>query len=177
MCPMFPQQPLNHRMIRIALEVSVKVEELAGSVQQALPGQAVDQWADGRQHDIGQESLGRRHNGVTLVLAYAEEGSLLRAWDQAENLGEQLSGGFLRICDLGEEGTEGIKIGPVTVQGRPDAVADRGHLGGRRSLRWGGIPEVWRFPALLHRISSPTRMKRSEAIPIPSQGGLTVAIR
>src|SRR2546430_16135838 len=101
---------------------------------------------------------------MALVLADAEEGSLLRAWHQAEDLGKQLRGGFLRICDLGKKGTESKQVGPVIVQVGPGDIAGVRHLSGTRWLRCSEVHTgFWRFPALLHRISSPTRMKRSEA--------------
>jgi hypothetical protein len=71
-----------------------------------LSGEAINQGADGREYDIGQEPLGRGYNGMPLILTHAEESPFLRAWNEAEDLGEKLGGRFLRVRNFGEKGAK-----------------------------------------------------------------------
>jgi hypothetical protein len=95
------------------LLVALEVEKLAGAVQEALAREAPDQRADGWKHHIGEKPLSRRHNGMPFVLAHAEKGSLLRTWNQGEDLGEKLGGWFFSIRDFRQKRAESKQVRPV----------------------------------------------------------------
>src|SRR5262249_25119261 len=77
-----PQEALNHRLVGITLPIPMQVKQLAGAIYQTLSGKAIDEWANGRKRNVGRKALGRRHNGVPLVLTDAQKCPLLRTRHQ-----------------------------------------------------------------------------------------------